>query len=280
MRRMFFNGLMPIVALIAAILFVGFIFADVPHLISYQGRLTDGTGTPLTGSHNIAFSLYTTASGGVAIWSETHGGVTLNSEGLYNVMLGSVTSFPSSVDFSQQYWLAVSVDGGGEICRYELGASPYALNLSSLDATDGQVLKWNTSGSKWIPSDLTTITDFTNKYVEWVDDDITSSDSTIVYTVPAGNVFYLYGANLSLSPNWGSSSKCLLFLKTITTTTTSLAVITANVNSSIASGNAISVNFDKPIRLQAGNSIRVKTQISGTSGFLGAITFWGWEGIE
>ncbi|RKZ27938.1 hypothetical protein DRQ26_02150 [bacterium] len=27
------------------------LLADVPHLISYQGRLTDGTGAPLVGTH-------------------------------------------------------------------------------------------------------------------------------------------------------------------------------------------------------------------------------------
>ncbi|MCD6595550.1 hypothetical protein J7L68_07745 [bacterium] len=129
MRKMYLNGLMSIVSLIAAILFVGFVFADVPHLISYQGRLTNGSGVPLTGNHNITFRLYDASVGGTMLWSETQN-TTLNSDGLYNVMLGDGTPFPISVDFSIPYWLAVSVDGGAEICRYELGASPYALNIA------------------------------------------------------------------------------------------------------------------------------------------------------
>ena len=112
-----------------AIVLMGFAFADVPHLISYQGRLTDGSEFPLTGSYNITFRLYDTPSGGTTLWAETQN-VTLNSDGLYNVMLGSVMPFPSTLDFSEQYWLGVSVDGGAEICRYELGASPYALNIA------------------------------------------------------------------------------------------------------------------------------------------------------
>ncbi len=112
------------------LLLTSLLLADVPHLISYQGRLTNSSGVPLTGSHNITFTLYNAAVGGTALWTETHSGVVLNSDGLYNVMLGSVTPFPTTVDFSIRYWLAVSVDGGSEICRYELGASPYALNIA------------------------------------------------------------------------------------------------------------------------------------------------------
>ncbi len=129
MRKMYVNVLMSIVALIAAILLIGSAFADVPHLISYQGRLTNGSGVPLTGSHNITFRIYDAASGGTMIWSETQT-VTLNSDGIYNVMLGSSTAFPTSLDFSKPYWLSISVDGGAEICRYQLGASPYALNIA------------------------------------------------------------------------------------------------------------------------------------------------------
>ena len=116
-------------SVVLVMLFVSFVFADVPHLISYQGRLTDAGGAPITGSRNITFKLYDVASGGIALWSETQT-VTLNSEGLYNVMLGSATPFPVSVDFSEQYWLAVEYPSGTEICRYQLGASPYALNIA------------------------------------------------------------------------------------------------------------------------------------------------------
>ena len=106
-------------------------FADVPRLISYQGRLTNAVGVPITGSHRITFKLYTVASGGLAIWTENQT-TTLNAEGLYNVMLGDSTNFPLSVDYSVAYWLGIAVDGGAEICRYQFGASPYALNIADV----------------------------------------------------------------------------------------------------------------------------------------------------
>ena len=141
-----------------SILLVGLSGADVPHLISYQGRLTNASGNPLTGTHNITFRIYDAASGGTMLWSETHT-VTLNSEGLYDVMLGSINPFPASVDFSQPYWLAVSVDGGSELCRYQLGAAPYALNIADTVSqvggyffTDGTRKVFMTQGGLSLPS--------------------------------------------------------------------------------------------------------------------------------
>ncbi len=137
-------------AIVCVLFFSLVLFCNVPRLISYQGRLTDGTGSPLTGAHNITFRLYTVETGGTPVWQEMHS-ETLSSDGLYDVMLGSIT--PLSVDFSEQYWLGVSVDGGAEMTpRFQLGASPYALNLASLGAADGQVLKWDATNGKWIPA--------------------------------------------------------------------------------------------------------------------------------
>ena len=87
------------------------VLADVPQLISYQGYLTDvKTGTALSGQHDVVFRLYTSESGGSAIWEEMHGKVNIDG-GLFNVMLGSVMPFAPYLDFSQPYWLEVSVDG-------------------------------------------------------------------------------------------------------------------------------------------------------------------------
>lgn len=44
-------------------------------------------------------------------------------------MLGSVDSFPEDVDFSEQYWLEVIIDGQVLSPRYRFSASPYALNI-------------------------------------------------------------------------------------------------------------------------------------------------------
>ncbi len=122
------NSLVVWVIILSMVGIVGVINA-VPRVISYQGRLTDDTGTPLDGTYDITFNLYTEEATGYPIWTETHSNVEIHN-GLYNVMLGSSVNFPEDVNFSQQYWLGIQVDSGEELTpRYQLGASPYALNI-------------------------------------------------------------------------------------------------------------------------------------------------------
>ncbi|MBN2541790.1 hypothetical protein JXI42_02905 [bacterium] len=118
------------------VLFVNFNFAnaEVPGTISYQGCFQDASGEPLTGVHTITYNLYTEPAGGTAIWTESHD-VELDSSGLYSVMLGSINPFESAgVDFSQPYYLGLSVDGSAEIGRHQISTSPYAFHAIYADS--------------------------------------------------------------------------------------------------------------------------------------------------
>ncbi len=135
--------------------------AEVPQVISYQGRLNDtGTGETVDGTHDITFNLYDSETElSSPLWTETHRDVPLT-DGYFNVFLGSVNPFGSEVDFSGQYWLGVSIDGNPEMApRFRLSASPYALNIPSMGALDKQVLAWNEDAGKWIPAFLESITE-------------------------------------------------------------------------------------------------------------------------
>ncbi|MBN2541798.1 hypothetical protein JXI42_02945 [bacterium] len=113
------------------------LYASVPEVIHYQAGLSDDSGTALTGTHILTFRLYAEETGGIPIWTETHE-VDMDSLGFYDVMLGSVTSFESaSVDFFLPYWLSLSVDGGVEMGRHEIGTSPYAFHAQYADSIAG-----------------------------------------------------------------------------------------------------------------------------------------------
>jgi hypothetical protein len=130
--------------------------AQVPRVISYQGVLTASPGgSPINGMRNLGFALYESEDDfATPIWTETHLGVHVQ-HGVFAVYLGSATPFPSSVDFSKQYWLGISIDGGAELTpRFHLTASPYAMNIPSMGAEDGQVLKWNATSEKWEPASI------------------------------------------------------------------------------------------------------------------------------
>ncbi|MEO6536944.1 MAG: glycosyl hydrolase family 28-related protein [Candidatus Paceibacterota bacterium] len=98
--------------------------AGAPRTIGYQGYL-EQSGTPLNGTANFTFELYNTLSGGSPLWTETQSAVAV-SGGYFSVSLGSQTPFPSSLDFSQGYYLAVTVNGTPLSPRQSLDAIPYA----------------------------------------------------------------------------------------------------------------------------------------------------------
>ena len=98
--------------------------------IAYQGRLADSAGAPLTGTYNMIFRLYSAAGGGVPLWEEPWIGTSevSVSDGLFNVMLGSLTPIPqSTITGNDPLFLGITVGSDDEMTpRVQLGSVPYA----------------------------------------------------------------------------------------------------------------------------------------------------------
>jgi hypothetical protein len=119
--------------------------ASVSSQISYQGKISDSSGNPLTGSHNFKFQLYTAASGGTLVWEQDQSGVTVQN-GLLEVKLAVD---PTDFD-GKALWLAITVDGQLLSPRQELLPVPYALGLKPGAAINGDSnygLSSSTTGS-------------------------------------------------------------------------------------------------------------------------------------
>jgi hypothetical protein len=93
--------------------------AQVPQLLNYQGVLKDGSGTPITGTVSIDFTIYDAPTGGTALWTETQSNVSVNN-GLFNVLLGSDTPLPAGL-FYGTYAPATS---GDRYLGVKVGADP------------------------------------------------------------------------------------------------------------------------------------------------------------
>ncbi len=92
--------------------------------ISYQGRLTDGSGSPLNGIFTMRFIVYDDAVAGSALWDSGNLGVAVT-DGLFNVQLGV-----DQADFNgQPLWLSIIIDGEALSPRQEILPAPYALSL-------------------------------------------------------------------------------------------------------------------------------------------------------
>jgi hypothetical protein len=118
--------------------------------MSYQGRLTDSGGNPVNGTRNLTFRLFTSETGGTAIWQETQNGVDVNN-GLFNVVLGANTALDEA-HFHQPLYLEVVVAGYTLSPRQQLLGSPYAFSL-----VPGAVVRGNIAASETYSSTLSTM---------------------------------------------------------------------------------------------------------------------------
>ncbi|MCA9968600.1 MAG: hypothetical protein KC425_00210, partial [Anaerolineales bacterium] len=112
-------------------------------LVSYQGRLTDGSGRPLSGQYNLVFRLYDTPTGGTPLWEETWSGASAVSvsDGLFSLLLGSHNpTLPAAVAGHDTLYLGITVDTDAELSpRTQLGSAPIALYALQADVADGAV---------------------------------------------------------------------------------------------------------------------------------------------
>jgi hypothetical protein len=106
-------------------------WSGIPHLIHYQGMLTDDEGTPLNTPQDITFRIYNESTGGTLKWTENQYGISVTN-GLFNVNLGDSTAI--DLPFDEDYWLEIDV-GPGEILtpRVQLTSVGYAYRAETAD---------------------------------------------------------------------------------------------------------------------------------------------------
>ncbi len=105
----------------------------VPHEINYQGWLGTADDTiGVTGTFTMRFRLYTQETGGTAVWEETHSNVNV-SNGIFNVILGSVNPIPAEIFTGDALWLEVQV--GNEVLapRKKLISVGYAIQAENAE---------------------------------------------------------------------------------------------------------------------------------------------------
>jgi hypothetical protein len=107
--------------------------ADIPKLINYQGMLTNNSGQPLIGNYDINFKVYNASSGGDMRWEETQTDIAVTN-GLFNVILGGATVGGMDLDFSEEYWLEIWVEGEQMSERLRFTSVGYAYRAKVADS--------------------------------------------------------------------------------------------------------------------------------------------------
>jgi len=158
--RLLAAGLVVLVAMVTGLGLAhpGKTAADTNGTINFQARLSSAAGAiAADGDYNVEFKLYTGLSGGSALWTEDH--LNTNSQGItvkngyLSANLGSVTAFPSTINWDQDLYLGMTVRGTGSCSfgsctpndaemtpRLKLTSTPYAFaagKVSQYNATTG-----------------------------------------------------------------------------------------------------------------------------------------------
>jgi hypothetical protein len=114
--------------------------AQVPSLINYQGRLTDASGAPVTGSKNFSISIYDAATAGNLLYTESIGAVTLDANGVYSFQFGSAGTSNTQVTET-----VATTNGTGTTFQKVLENSPVV--AGSVSVTDGTYTWSQSAGS-------------------------------------------------------------------------------------------------------------------------------------
>lgn len=108
--------------------------------INYQGRAQDASGNSVTGTHQITLAIYSAATGGTALFTETHSAINFSDAGVFTVVIGGATpsGIPASVGFNQPRWLGVTIsgfNGGDELPRLRFHGSPFSTVANRADSS-------------------------------------------------------------------------------------------------------------------------------------------------
>jgi len=115
----------------------------VPMLINYQGHLTDSSGTPISGSQWVDFSLFRNETGGTSFWNEQQTVEVTN--GIFNVQLGAGNPLEADDFNTPDVYLEVTIHISGQVWetlspRHRLTSTAFSVKAGNADSLEGKTL--------------------------------------------------------------------------------------------------------------------------------------------
>jgi hypothetical protein len=113
--------------------------------VSFQGQLLDPSGEPRNGVVTLQFSIFTALTDGTQLWQENHSGVPVV-DGVFQVLLGSVSPLDPTTLASDDLWLEVVADGETLAPRQRVVSAAFAIRAQGADQLlqacgEGEVLR-------------------------------------------------------------------------------------------------------------------------------------------
>ena len=135
-------------AALALLAFTGVASADVPGVLTQQGRLLDSDGAAVPdGEISFTFTIYDAAEDGTELWTETQDITT--EDGYFSAQLGEVEAFPKDLfDGSTSLFLGVQVGSDDEMTpRQAITSVPYAMKAAVADSAAKADTATNVTGA-------------------------------------------------------------------------------------------------------------------------------------
>lgn len=260
-------------------------YATSADTVNFQARLQTGGGAIAPdGTYNVEFKLYNTEQPGTGtpLWTEDylvsagHGLTTIN--GYLSANLGSITPFPSTIDWSQQLYLTMNIGGtssnvvptntsttgwDGEMSpRLALTATPYAFQAQqAANATNAGELS-TTNGSNTATLSIQAPNNEENFYIQ----DQGTSGNFYLLTTAQANSSYVELQSVPQSQQTGeiditgSASVGSVLTNTLDTASGGTLTIGGTHSTSVAIGSATSA-----VSLQGGATRISVTNSSGVT---------------
>ncbi|MCX5748797.1 MAG: hypothetical protein NTZ10_00920 [Candidatus Saganbacteria bacterium] len=112
--------------------------ASIPTRISYEGRLVDTAGNPVTTTKAVTFKIYDGLTGGTALWTSSTYNIVPESHGTFSALLGSNSDPINALVFNgSDAYLELTIAGETLAPRMQLVTAPYAFKSSDSDNLAG-----------------------------------------------------------------------------------------------------------------------------------------------
>jgi hypothetical protein len=128
-----FLRILPAVGLAFIFVFASLVYADVPQMINYQGKITTPAGALVDTTVGMIFTIYDDSTAGSALWTETQDSVIVQ-KGIFSVILGSINPIPDGIFVGSVMYLGVKVGTDPEMTpRKEIVSVAYAYRAATVD---------------------------------------------------------------------------------------------------------------------------------------------------
>jgi hypothetical protein len=135
-RRMKFKVVFLVMIFILIVVFSS-VFAEVPNMINYQGKITTPGGALVDTTVEMIFTIYDAATDGGVLWADTQSAVVVE-KGVFSALLGSTNPIPDSVFDGSVRYLGVKVGNDPEMSpRKTIASVGYAVDCDMLDGKHG-----------------------------------------------------------------------------------------------------------------------------------------------